>query len=99
MHEKYFYAPVTVTLKDGGDLVIASLSDMASFLQSWVGRRGKLYDLAVKACEAAQKGYITMDQTRRTLVSLAEATGRLRRDLEPETVVRPVTRGFGGFAA
>lgn len=40
-----------------------------------------------------------MDQTRRTLVSLAEATGRLRRDLEPETVVRPVTRGFGGFAA
>lgn len=39
MHEKYFYAPVTVTLKDGGDLVIASLSDMASFLQSWVGRR------------------------------------------------------------
>lgn len=98
MHEKYFHAPVTMRVDEGQDASVATLSEMEGALNAWTGRRGKLYDLAVKACEAAQKGYITMDQTRRTLVALAEASGRLRADLESEYSPHTATRGYSSFA-
>ena len=100
MHDKLFSAPVAVRLGEGVDLQIASLSDMERFLETWPQhRRGKLYGIAAKACEAAVFGYITMDQARRTLVTFAEATGALREDLEPVVAARAVARGYGGFAA
>lgn len=57
MHDKLFSAPVAVRLGEGVDLQIASLSDMERFLGTWPQhRRGRLYGLAVKACEAAVLG-------------------------------------------
>jgi len=100
MHDKYFLAPVHVKLGEGVDQPIETIADMERYLLSWPQhRRGKLYTLASKACEAAQQGYITMDQARRTLVAFAEATGSLRKELEHAVTARAVARGYGGFAA
>jgi hypothetical protein len=100
MHEKLFYAPVSIKLGEGVDTQIVSLSDMEQFLESWPEfRRGKLYQMAVKAHSAARDGYITMDQARRALVTFVEATGMLRSELEQAVSSRAVVRGYGGFAA
>lgn len=100
MQDKLFYAPISLNLGEEIDSQITSLSDMESFLQSWPARRrGELYQIALKACETAQQGYITTDQARHALVTFAEAVGVLRTDLEPEIASRTVVRGYGGFAA
>lgn len=99
MQEKTFYAPVSVKIGEGVDMLIVSLSDMERFLETWPEfRRGKLYAIAAKACDAARSGYITMDQARRALVTFAEAVGSLRSDVEQSTTTTSSSRGYSSFA-
>lgn len=99
MHDKLFYAPVAVRV-GGVDLQIVSLADMNELLRTWPHfRRGELYYVAVKAHDTALQGYITMDQARRALVTLAEATGALKSEVESGLAARAVARGYGGFAS
>jgi hypothetical protein len=99
MHDKLFYAPVSIKLGEGVDTQIVSLSDMEQFLQTWPEfRRGKLYNMAVKAHEAARDGYITMDQARRALVTFVDATGLLRSDMEQSVTTSSLSRGYSSFA-
>ena len=83
MQTKSFEAAVTVRSRSGADATIRSLADMRDYLSLWPGRRGQLYDIAARACDAAAKDYVTMAQARRTLVAFASANGVLRHDLEP----------------
>ncbi|WP_421912210.1 DUF982 domain-containing protein [Mesorhizobium sp.] len=100
MHEKLFHSPVAITVGLGFKREIASLTEMHDFLTEWsTARRGPLYQNAVKACDLAVPGYLTIEQARRALVAFAEAAGVLWPDVEPAIPTHAVARGYGGFAA
>lgn len=100
MNDKLFHAPVAVSVGLGFKQEIASVSEMHRFLTDWFpSRRGPLYDTAVKACDAAARGYITMEQARRAFVSFLEAAGVLHPEIDATLATRTVSRSYGGFAA
>ena len=99
MQKKSFEAAVTVRSRSGADATIRSLADMRDYLSNWPGRRGQLYDIAARACDAAAQDYVTMAQARRTLVAFASANGVLRHDLEPEAILRANPSTMDGYSA
>jgi hypothetical protein len=100
MHDKLFHAPVALTVGLGFRREIASLADMHDFLTNWTtSRRGPLYRNAVKACDLAIPGYVTIEQARVALVEFARAACILWPDVEPVVGAPAVARGYGGYAS
>jgi hypothetical protein len=100
MHDKLFHSPVALTVGLGFKREVTSLAEMHDFLTNWTtSRRGPLFRNAVKACDLAVPGYVTIEQARRALVEFAQAAGILWPDLEPAAGVHAVARGYGGYAA
>lgn len=77
----YFQSPVAVMVGLGAKREIRSLQDMREFLADWPpSRRGPVYHTAVRACDAAKVGHLTVEQARRALVEFA----KISRILWPE---------------
>ncbi|MBN9073653.1 MAG: DUF982 domain-containing protein [Rhizobiales bacterium] len=77
----YFQSPVAVMVGLGAKREVCSLRDMHEFLMDWPpSRRGPVYNTAVRACEAARIGHLTVEQARRAFVEFA----RISRILWPE---------------
>jgi len=53
----------------------------------------------VKACEAARNGEISAEAARDALITFAVTAGVLWPSELPVVSVKPVARGYGGFAA
>lgn len=57
-----------------------------------------LFGAAVKACEAARGGEISIEAARDALITFAVTAGILWPPVQPAVSVKPVARGFGGYA-
>jgi len=57
------------------------------------------YGTAVKACEAASAGEISTEAARDALITFAVMAGVLWPAAAPIISVKPVARGYGGYAA
>jgi hypothetical protein len=100
MHDKLFHSPVALAVGLGLKREISSLAEMHDFLTNWTtSRRGPLYRNAVKACDLAIPGYISIEQARGAFIEFAQATGILWPDFEPALGGHAVARGYGGYAA
>ena len=100
MHDRMFFTPVAVTVGAGHQRMIASLSEMHEFLTEFPPSRRRLsYGAAVKACEAASAGEISTDAARDALITFAVTAGVLWPAAAPIISVKPVARGYGGYAA
>ena len=100
MHDRMFFIPVAVTVGAGHKRMLASLFDMHEFLTEFPPSRRRLsYGAAVKACEAARAGEISIEAARDALISFAMTAGILWSEAAPVISVKPVARSFGGFAA
>ncbi|RWM22811.1 MAG: DUF982 domain-containing protein [Mesorhizobium sp.] len=100
MHDKTFFTPVAVTVGAGHKRMIASLFEMHEFLTEFPPSRRRLsYGAAVKACEAARAGEISPEAARDALITFAVAAGILWPSAQPAASVKPVARGYGGYAA
>ncbi|PBC11334.1 DUF982 domain-containing protein [Mesorhizobium sp. WSM3859] len=98
MHDRIVFAPVAVSVGAGHKRVIASLSAMREFLTEFPPSRRRLsYGAAVKACEAARAGEISAESARDALITFAMTAGILSD--QPIVSVKPVARGYSGFAA
>ena len=53
----------------------------------------------MKACEAARSGEIPAEAARDALITFAVTAGILWPSEQPAVSVKPVARGYGGFAA
>ena len=73
---------------------------MHEFLTEFPPSRRRLsYGAAVKACEAARAGEISVDAARDALITFAATAGILWPPVQPIISVKPVARGYGGYAA
>ena len=100
MHDRMFLTPVAVTVGAGHKRMLASLFDMHQFLTEFPPSRRRLsYGAAVRACEAARAGDISTEAARDALVTFAVTAGILWPAAAPVISVKPVARGFGGYAA
>ncbi|RWH71492.1 DUF982 domain-containing protein [Mesorhizobium sp.] len=100
MHDRMFFTPVALSVGAGHKRMIASLFDMHDFLTEFPPSRRRLsYGAAVKACEAARAGEIPAEAARDALITFAVTAGILWPSDQPIVSVKPVARGYGGFAA
>lgn len=100
MYDRMFFTPVNISVGAGHKRMIVSLFDMHDFLTEFAPSRQRLsYGTAVKACEAARRGEISAAAARDVLITFAETVGVLWPSEQPAVSVKPVARGYGGFAA
>ncbi len=100
MHDRMFFTPVALSLGAGHKRMVASLFDMHDFLTEFPPSRRRLsYGAAVKACEAARNGHVSAEAARDALITFAVTAGVLWPSEQPVVSVKPVARGYGGFAA
>jgi len=100
MHDAMFFTPVAVTVGAGHKRMLASLFEMHDFLTEFPPSRRRLsYGAAVKACEAARAGEISAEAARDALITFAATAGILWPPVQPLISVKPVARGYGGYAA
>jgi hypothetical protein len=100
MHDRMFFTPVAISVGAGHKRMIASLFDMHEFLTEFPPSRLRLsYGATVRACEAARAGEISAEAARDALITFAVTTGVLWPSDQPVVSVKPVARGYGGFAA
>ena len=100
MYDRTFFTPVALSVGTGHKRMIASLFDMHDFLTEFPPSRRRLsYGAAVKACEAARSGEISVEAARDALITFAVTAGVLWPSEQPVVWVKPVARGYGGFAA
>lgn len=100
MHDRMFFTPVAVSVGAGHKRLITSLVDMHEFLTEFSPSRRRLsYGAAVMAYEAARDGNISTEAARDALITFAATAGVLWPDDRPIITVKPVARGYGGFAA
>jgi hypothetical protein len=100
MHDAMFFTPVAVTVGAGHKRMLSSLFEMHDFLTEFPPSRRRLsYGAAVKACEAARAGEISADAARDALITFAVTAGVLWPTVQPIISVKPVARGYGGYAA
>jgi hypothetical protein len=100
MYDRMFFTPVAVSVGAGHKRMIASLFDMHDFLTEFPPSRRRLsYGIAVKACEAARNGEIPVEAARDALITFGATAGILWPSEQPAVSVKPVARGYGGFAA
>lgn len=77
MVERRFAVPVLV-VSGAGIEAIETLDEAVRFLERWPApRRGPVHQCAMKACEAAIAGHLTVEEGRRSLASFARITGIL----------------------
>ncbi|PTE07869.1 DUF982 domain-containing protein [Mesorhizobium helmanticense] len=89
MDDMLFHTPVAIAVGAGFKREIASLAEMQNFLKEWSpARRGPVYETAVRACNAARAGHLTVDQARRAFISFAEVTGMMWTGVDPVTTLR-----------
>ena len=89
MDDMLFHTPVAIAVGAGFKREIASLGEMQNFLKEWPpAKRGPIYGTAVKACDSARAGHLTVDQARRAFSSFAEAAGILWAGIDPVTALR-----------
>ncbi|OHV86826.1 DUF982 domain-containing protein [Mesorhizobium sp. ORS 3428] len=100
MYDRTSFTPVAVSVGAGHKRMLASLSDMHEFLTEFPPSRRRLsYGAAVKACEAARAGKISAESARDAMINFAVTAGILWPSDQPIVSVKPVARGYGGFAA
>jgi len=100
MHDAMFFTPVAVSVGAGHKRMLASLFEMHDFLTEFPPSRRRLsYGAAVKACEAARAGKISTEAARDALITFAVTAGILWPPVQPIISVKPVARGYGGYAA
>lgn len=100
MRNQMFFTPVAVSAGLGIRREIASLSEMHEFLTEWEPSRRRIsYGAAVAAVEAARAGEISVAAARDAFITFANTAGVLWPEVQPIISVKPVARGFGGFAA
>jgi hypothetical protein len=91
--------PVAVAIMGCHRRDIRSLSDMHEFLTEWPpSQRRMSYGAAAKACAAARAGEISPEAAREAFVQFAETAGILWPEVSPIISVKPVARGYAGFA-
>jgi len=94
MNEMQLQPPVAIAVGAGFKRDIASLAEMQNFLKEWpAARRGKIYDTAVRACEAARAGHLSTGQARRAFASFVEAAGIKWTGVDPVTALRLAKAG------
>ena len=77
MNAALFRVPVRLHV-EGATFEVGSLNDALAFLREWpASRRGPVYHCALKGCEAALSGAVTVEDARRALESFAKITGIL----------------------
>lgn len=100
MYDRMFFTPVALSVGAGHKRMITSLADMHEFLTEFPPSRRRLsYGAAIKACEAAREGEISTEAARDALITFAATAGILWPADQPVISVKPVARGYGGFAA
>ena len=61
---------------------IYSVTQALDFLYRWpVGRKGPVYQTAVKSCAAVRNHHVTAEEARKSFQSFARITGILVRDI------------------
>lgn len=99
MHSNTFDRPLFV--RDSLNIIheLDCLSDALTFLQKWPeGRRGPIFQSAVRACEAAQRGGLHLDGARNAVKCFARSAGVLEQSpvaIEPWMI--GARRGRGGL--
>jgi len=93
MHSLKFQQPVLVAIDFGAKVDIRSVLDMHRFLTDWPpSRRTSVYSTAVRACQAAREGHLTVEQARRAFVEFAKVHDILWFDMEP-AIAQMAVRG------
>jgi hypothetical protein len=88
--------PVAIAVGAGFKRDIATLAEMQNFLKEWPqARRGKIYEMALRACEMARAGHLTKDQARRAFTAFAETAGIAWTSIDPVTALRLAKAGTG----
>jgi hypothetical protein len=100
MHDRMFFTPVAVTVGAGHKRMLSSLFDMHEFLTEFPPSRRRLsYGAAVKVCEAARAGEISIEAARDALITFAVTAGILWPASAPVTSVKPVARSLAASPA
>lgn len=99
MHPIMFDRPLYV--RDGQRTIheLDTLSDALTFLQNWPqGRRGPIFQSAVRACEAALRGGLHLEGARNAVKCFARSAGVLEQaPIAVEPWMIGVRRGRGGL--
>ncbi|RUW17188.1 DUF982 domain-containing protein [Mesorhizobium sp. M4B.F.Ca.ET.215.01.1.1] len=89
MEDLPFDPPIAVAVGAGFKRDIASLAEMQNFLKEWPPAEDtRLQKIAIKACEAARAGHVTIEQTRRAFMAFAKAAGIVWTGVDPVTTLR-----------
>jgi hypothetical protein len=88
--------PVAIAVGAGFRRDIATLAEMHNFLKEWPqARRGNVYETALRACEMARAGHLTIDQARRAFTAFAQTAGIAWTGIDPVTALRMAKAGAG----
>ncbi len=99
MHNMLAFKPVIVTAEVGDKREISSLCDMIEFLTEWAKtRESKTWEIAMKACNAAQSGELDPQVAHNAFVAFARRSKILVPEDKKSIPVKPSVAGFGGFA-
>lgn len=99
MHNLLAFKPVVVTAEVGDKREISSLCDMVQFLTEWAKTgESKTWEIAMKACNAAQSGELDPQIARNAFVAFARRSKILVPEDTKYITVKPSVAGFGGFA-
>lgn len=98
MHTKLIFDPIAVSVGPGHRRELSALSELCQFMNEFeLSRRGKAYDAAARAVEAARTGEGSIQQARAAFLAFAKAAGILWPD-DGSIYVKPSVQGFGGYA-
>ena len=96
MDDIRFPIPVAIAVGAGFKREIATLAEMQNFLKEWPqARRGKIFVIALRACEMARAGHLTKDQARRAFAAFAQTAGIAWTGIDPVTALRMAKAGAG----
>lgn len=91
MDSLHFFAPVHVARGPGHPVEeIESVAEALVFLREWpTGRRGPVYQCALRCCEAALAGQMTAEEARKSLASFIRITGLPTGRATPQRAPEP----------
>lgn len=98
MHTKLMFDPIAVSVGPGHRRELSTLSELHQFVDEWEpSRRGKTYEAAARAVEAARTGEGSIEQASAAFLAFAKAAAILWPD-DGSIYVKPSVQGFGGHA-